>query len=132
MGFDHARGERRTFRIDRIVSEIDVLDGRTFERPDGFDPRDAMPTDPKQIGAGEGAPDARVRIESTRAIAAVAELGEQRVAARHDDGSVEVDVPCGNLAAFRSWLLGFLEHAEVLSPPDVREHVVGWLEAAGR
>jgi predicted DNA-binding transcriptional regulator YafY len=52
--------------------------------------------------------------------------------ARHADGSVEVDVPCGNLAAFRSWLIGFLEHAEVLSPPDVREHVIEWLEAAGR
>jgi len=132
VGFDHARGERRTFRIDRVASEIEVLDGRTFERPEGFDPRDAMPTDPKLIGANDTAPDARVRIESARAAAAVAELGEHRVAARHDDGSVDVDVPCGNLAAFRSWLLGFLEHAEVLSPPDVREHVIEWLEAAGR
>jgi predicted DNA-binding transcriptional regulator YafY len=132
VGFDHARGERRTFRIDRIASDIEVLDGRTFERPEGFDPRDAMPSDPKLIGAGESGADARVRIEAARAGAAVAELGEHRVVARDADGSVEVDVPCGNLPAFRSWLLGFLEHAEVLSPPDVRAHVIEWLEAAGR
>ncbi len=131
VGFDHARGERRTFRIDRIASEIEVLDGTTFERPEGFDPRDAMPSDPKLIGATESAPDARVRIDAVRAPDAIGELGEHRVAVRHDDGSVDVDVPCANLPAFRSWLLGFVEYAEVLSPPDVRDHVVEWLAGVG-
>jgi proteasome accessory factor B len=41
-------------------------------------------------------------------------------------------VPCANLPAFRSWLLGFSEHAEVIAPEDVRAHVVEWLEAVGR
>jgi proteasome accessory factor B len=129
VGFDHARGERRTYRIDRIDGRVDALGGRTFERPAGFDPRDALPADPKRIGAGPDARDARVRIDAPRAAAAIADLGHDRVAAHHADGSVEVDVPCANLPAFRSWLLGFLEHAEVLAPHDVRAHVVEWLEA---
>jgi hypothetical protein len=38
-----------------------------------------------------------------------------------------VEVPCANLPAFRSWVLGFVEHAEVLGPPDVRNDVIAWL-----
>jgi predicted DNA-binding transcriptional regulator YafY len=30
---------------------------------------------------------------------------------------------------FRSFLLTFLEHAEVLGPPELRDDVVTWLEA---
>jgi hypothetical protein len=42
-----------------------------------------------------------------------------------------VSVPCANLPAFRSWVLGFDDHAEVLAPPHVRADVVAWLEAIG-
>ena len=40
IGFDHGRGERRTFRIDRILGDVTAIAGRTFDRPAGFDPRD--------------------------------------------------------------------------------------------
>jgi proteasome accessory factor B len=62
----------------------------------------------------------------------VRDLAEERVLWRGDDGAVEVEVPCANLPAFRSWLLGFSDHAEVIAPEDVRAHVVEWLEAVGR
>ena len=45
------------------------------------------------------------------------------------EGGVEFDVPCANAPAFRSWVLGLLEHAEVLAPPEVRASVVAWLRA---
>jgi proteasome accessory factor B len=48
---------------------------------------------------------------------------------RHDDGSIDVSVPCANLPAFRSWVLGYLDQAEVFDPPEVRQMVVEWLEA---
>jgi predicted DNA-binding transcriptional regulator YafY len=128
IGFDHERADRRTYRIDRIESVVEVVAGSSFERPAGFDPRAAFPDDPKAIGADARTPDARVRIDAVRAGAAVRELGDERVAVRHDDGAVDVDVPCANVAAFRSWVLGYLDHAEVLAPPEVREHVISWLE----
>jgi hypothetical protein len=34
-----------------------------------------------------------------------------------------------NLAAFRSFVLGALEHAEILAPASVRDDAVAWLEA---
>ena len=132
IGFDHGRSEQRTYRIDRIEGGVESIPGSTFERPAGYDPRAAFPEDPKLIGATGTVPEARVRIDRERAAAAVRDLAEDRVLWRGEDGAVEVEVPCANLPAFRSWLLGFVEHAEVLAPEDVRTHVVEWLEAVGR
>jgi len=128
IGYDHGRAERRTYRIDRIEGAVALLAGQSFERPEGFDPGDAFPGDPKMIGADAAVPDARVLVDSTRAAAALAEVGGDRVGVRHKDGSIEIDVPCANLPAFRSWLFGYLEHAEVIGPDDVRADVIGWLE----
>ena len=57
------------------------------------------------------------------------ELGADRVLRRGADGSIDVEVPCANLAAFRSWVLGLLDRAEVIGPPDVRAAVIAWLQA---
>lgn len=132
IGFDHSRSEQRTFRIDRIQGDVEPVEGSSFDRPADFDPRAALPDDPKMIGATEHVPLARVRIDAASAAGAVGELGDERVLARLDDGSVEVEVPCASLPAFRSWLLGFAEHAEVLAPEDVRAAVIDWLEAVPR
>lgn len=129
VGFDHGRGAKRTFRLDRIVGEIAVGAADAFVRPADFDVRAAFPADPKQIGhADHDAVEATVRIGSLRAAATIRELGDERVIARRDDGSVDVSVPASNLDAFRSWVLGLTVHAEVLEPPSVREHVIEWLE----
>jgi proteasome accessory factor B len=42
---------------------------------------------------------------------------------------VLVSVPAGNTTAFRSWVLGLLEHAVVESPPALRQQVIDWLAA---
>lgn len=133
IGYDHARGEQRTYRIDRRESDVEVLADTTFERPQGFDPAAVLFADPLQIGGDpEATPrTARVRIDAGPAPAVVAELGDERVLVRHADGSVEVSVPFVNAEAFRAWVLGLLEHAEVLEPADVRADVIAWLTAVG-
>lgn len=130
VGHDLDREAKRTFRTDRIDGPIDVGTPGSFVRPDGFDPRDAFPADPKQIGhASDDGVEATVRIGPVRAAATEQELGADRVAARHDDGSIDVLVPATNLDAFRSWVLGLVDHAVVIGPPPVRAHVVEWLQA---
>lgn len=129
VGHDHGREERRTYRIDRIQGEVAAVPGTSFERPADFDPREAFPDDPKEIGADPTRPDAVVLVDAHRATRAERELGVDRVRARHADGSIEVAVPCGNEPAFRSWLLGYVDAAEVLAPDEVRANVVAWLEA---
>ena len=135
IGHDHARNERRTFRVDRFdragegrADAVRVGAPASFDRPPSFDPRTAFPADPKQIGQGaDESIDALVRISALRAGAVERELGSDRVVERLDDASVVVTVPAGNLAAFRSWVLGLLDHAVVESPEDIRQHLIDWL-----
>lgn len=129
IGFDHGRDDRRTFRIDRIEGEVTADDGATFERPADFDPSDAFPVDPKVMGADDESAEAIVSIDAGRAGFARREIGEERVVREHPDGSVELRVACANRWAFRSWLLGYLDAAEVVTPLDLRAEVVEWLEA---
>jgi hypothetical protein len=50
---------------------------------------------------------------------------------RHPDGSVDALIPAANREAFRSWVLGLLEHAVVLGPAPVRDEIVAWLQSVG-
>jgi predicted DNA-binding transcriptional regulator YafY len=128
VGYDHERAAQRTYRIDRIDGEIEVDGEATVGRPDDFDPAVAVPGDPKLIGVTGDVSHAQVWISPRRAAAVEREVGADRVATRSDDGSIVVEVPCANLPAFRSWVLGFLTDAEVLGPPEVRADLIGWLE----
>jgi len=62
-------------------------------------------------------------------ITAPSELEAERIVTHHPDGAVDIEVPCANVPAFRSWVLGLLDHAVVLSPPDVQRAVVDWLRS---
>lgn len=128
IGHDHEHAEQRTYRVDRITGAVGAEGSDSFERPAGFDLREAFPTDPKRLGQ-EAAHDAiaTVRVDGDRAGAVERELGSARVRERLAGGPIEFEVPCANVPAFRSWVLGLLEHAEVLGPPSVRDDVVGWL-----
>lgn len=131
VGHDHDRNEKRTFRVDRFDGGVDAIEvGPTgaFARPGSFDPGDAFPADPKQIGhaPGDGVL-AIVWIDATRANAIEREVGSARVIERHADGSINVEVPASHLDAFRSWLIGLLDHAAVVSPPEIRDQIIGWL-----
>ena len=48
---------------------------------------------------------------------------------RNPDGSVVFRLAVTNREAFRSFVLGLLDHAEVLAPPELRADMVGWLSA---
>ncbi|MEZ5295241.1 MAG: WYL domain-containing protein [Ilumatobacteraceae bacterium] len=117
VGFDHGRGARRTYRIDRIVGDVVAGEPVTVAAPADFDPLDAVPDDPKLIGAEGDVTEATVLIDERRSAAVVRELGDDRLVERRTDGSVVVRVPCANLDAFRSWVLGFVDLAEVLGRP---------------
>lgn len=125
IGHDMGHDEVRTYRVDRIEGSVDKGAGAEFDRPDHFDPRAVFPADPKELG--DGSRTAVVRIGSTRATFAIREVGEESILRRLPDGAVEIEVPCSNLDAFRSWLFGWGVHAEVVSPADVRNELIDWL-----
>ncbi|MBW3611776.1 MAG: WYL domain-containing protein [Actinomycetota bacterium] len=122
-GYDHDRGAARQFRLDRLEGDVALGEPDSFERP-AEHANEALP--PWQMG-DEAPLEARVRIDADLAGWGVDHLGPEAVRARHPDGSVEVVLTVTNRDAFRSFVLGFLDHAEVLGPPELRHDLVTWL-----
>ena len=124
LGRDHDRDSERNFRLDRIDSDI-VAD----ERATAFDtpPVTSMPAAPWQMG-DEDPVRARLLVDADHAGWAVGQVGTDAVESRRDDGSVVLGVTVTNRSAFRSFVLGFLDHAEVLDPPELRDDLISWLE----
>jgi proteasome accessory factor B len=44
-----------------------------------------------------------------------------------DDGSILVRLAVTHRPGFRSWVLGMLDHAEVVGPDELRDDLAGWL-----
>src|SRR5207244_164271 len=116
------------FRVDRIDGTPELGRAGAFEPPTDFDPATALRDDP--LTFGEAKPiSARVLVDAARAAWVLDELGPQALVDRRPDGSVVVELSVVNREAFRTFVLGLLEHAEVLSPPELRADLVGWLRA---
>lgn len=120
-----AGGDLRSYRLDRIQSEVVAgEDAGAFELGAQSD---GAPV-PWQLGGDEPVT-AQLLVDADQAGWAVGQLGEELVTERRSDGSLLLAVPVTNRDAFRSFVLGFLDHAEVLAPPDLRNEMVAWLEA---
>lgn len=125
-GFDHTRADERLYRLDRFESGVERLDGPRFERPSTAVA--GGPLEPWQLGE-EAEVAARVLVDGAQAPWIVQHLGRGAVAEERADGSVVVTMNVTNRDNFRSFVLTFLDHAEVLAPPELRAEVVAWLEA---
>jgi proteasome accessory factor B len=124
LGRDHGRNDERNFRLDRVDSEI-ALD----ESAPPFEAAQvtSAPAVPWQMGDEEPVR-ARLHVDADHAGWAVGQVGSDAVELRGDDGSVVLGVTVTNRSAFRSFVFGFLDHAEVLDPPELRYDLIAWLE----
>ena len=55
--------------------------------------------------------------------------GDEAVFGTGPDGTTYFRLPVTNRRAFRSFVLGLLDHAEVVGPPEVRDEIVEWLRS---
>jgi proteasome accessory factor B len=129
VGFDRDRGEARTFRVDRIDGVPSLGAAGSARVPEAFDVDGAFSRDPWQFGTGE-AVEVHVRVDGAEAGRVVAELGDQSVVSRSDDGAVVVRLSVTDVGALVLWVLDLLDHAEVVAPAEVRAAVVERLEAS--
>lgn len=126
-GNDHDRGEERNFRLDRIDDDVVRVDGASWQEAPASEPS-GRTLQAWEMGEDE-ALSVRLLVDAGRAEVAGRQLGAASSAEVQSDGSVIFEVPVVNLDAFRSFVLGFLEHAEILDPPEVRNDLIEWLEA---
>jgi len=127
QGHDHGAGEARSFRLDRLEGDLEVDEPGSAEVR--LDPA-ANPLTLDGWALGDEEPvDARVRIAAAQARVAVAHVGADVPAEWGDDGSVVLTLPVRHPEGFRSFVLGFLDDAEVLEPVALRDDLVAWLRA---
>ncbi|MFT7600609.1 MAG: proteasome accessory factor B [Acidimicrobiales bacterium] len=126
-GHDHLRGGERNYRLDRVENDVELIAGTTWSH---HPPRQA---DGHTLQAWEMGDDeitiVRLLVDADRVDVAARQLPADVGREQRADGSVVFDVPVVNREAFRSFVLGFLDSAEVLEPSEVRADVVGWLTA---
>ena len=124
-GLDHARGEERLFRLDRVEGDLAPTGSPGgFARPSMAQ---AAPPPPWRMGEEEEKL-ARLWVDGEQATWARQALGPGSVREERADGSVVFEVAITNTSAFRSFVLGYLDHAEVLGPPELRADLVEWLQ----
>jgi predicted DNA-binding transcriptional regulator YafY len=124
-GRDSDKGEARSFRLDRMSAPLSVGPAAAFERPTteaGPQPR------PWEMG-DEDAVDAQLLVEADQAAWITAEFGEDSIIDTRADGAVVLSMRVTNRAAFRTFVLGLLDRAEVLGPPPLRADMVAWLKS---
>jgi proteasome accessory factor B len=122
--FDHLRGDSRTFRLDRIQGVVEpVGQPGAFRRPEGGV---AGPAPAWQLG-DEDEVTATLLVDGPQADWATAQVGEEAVIERRPDGSVVLALAVTNRDGFRSFVLGFLDHAEILDPAELRDDMVAYL-----
>jgi proteasome accessory factor B len=120
---EHDSKEPRSYRLDRIQSDVRVGPPNGFERRP-LTGRGMLP--PWEMG-GETPVAALIRVDGEQAPFACDIVGRDHVAVQHEDGSVDLLLTVSNRDAFRSFVLDFLDHAEVVSPPELRDDMVRWL-----
>jgi predicted DNA-binding transcriptional regulator YafY len=125
-GYDHGRGDERVFRLDRIAGDVEAGAPRSFEPPAVAIP--GARAEPWQLGEGEPLL-AQVLVEAEQAPIAIGIVGPDAVTEHRPDGSIVVELPVSNSEGFRTFVLGFLDHAEVLGPTELRADLVDWLHA---
>jgi len=122
VGFDHARNDQRSFRVDRIEGSVAAGAPSSSSPPDDVDLSALLGDEPWKFGKDD-AVTARLLLDESVASG----VDESRIVEVRGDGSVVAEMEVTNREAFRSLVMGFLDRAEVLGPPDLRAETVAWL-----
>ena len=126
QGHDVDVGESRSFRLDRVDGEMETGEPGSVEVE--VDPSEhRLRLDGWALGDDEPVR-ARVRVRPPQAALATRSVGEDVEVERLEDGSVILSLDVRRRDGFFSFVFGFLDDAEVLDPPELRDELAGWLE----
>jgi predicted DNA-binding transcriptional regulator YafY len=124
-GFDHRRGAARWYRVGRIEGTV-TADAPGSAQPPATPAAD-LTLDPWALPGDHPPVTAEVWFDPVAATG-VRDLPGIEVVSDGPDGLV-VRLAVHHRDGFRSWLLTFLDRAEVRGPADLRSWLVQWLEA---
>lgn len=125
QGHDHGAGDLRSFRLDRIEGVLVAGDEDSAVHTE-IPPERDIRLDAWALGDDEPI-DALVRVDRKQAGRAARLVGDDVVREWQDDGGVLLHLPVRRIDGLRSFVLGFLDDAEVLGPRGLRDDMEAWL-----
>lgn len=129
-GFDAGKQHERLFRVDRIDGEVTLGEDNTATPvPPGYDLHHALPGRGYAMYPSDDVETVLVDIDAGWARGAISDLGDDAVVERRDDGSIRVRLHITSREGFRSWIYGYLDHAVVVEPAEVRDDLIADLTA---
>jgi proteasome accessory factor B len=125
-GFDHHRGAVRWYRVGRIEGAVRADEPGTSDPPSTTP--EELTLDPWALPGEHPPVTAEVWFDPVAAAGVRNELGGAEVVSDDADGFV-VRLAVHHREGFRSWLLSFLDRAEVRAPDELRTLMAEWLTA---
>ena len=126
VAWDLGREAVRTFRVDRIEEAVHLEGPGSAVLPEGIDIKASLPDEPWRA-EGDDHVVTRIRVDPIEGPRVAEEVGSDRVESRADDGSVVLSLRVAGFPELRYWILGLLDHAEILDPPQFRSELTVWL-----
>ncbi len=117
-----AEGEQRAFRVDRGENFVAGAEQEMFVRPADFEIRTSIPTAPWEAGDEDIV--AEVHFDANVAWWADRQLPPSAERVPDDAGGLIARLPVANADAFIGWVIGFVDEAEILGPPELRARFV--------
>lgn len=124
VGMDRDRGEVRSFRVSRIISDPTEA-GPASPRPEGFDARSHVAGPWEHAGDDE---QALVALSERIGWWALRTIGHASVERTREDGWIEVRMPLSDGTS--SWILSLGRDAEAIEPEELRRDIITRLEEA--
>jgi proteasome accessory factor BC len=126
VAWDLDREAVRTFRVDRIDESVLLEAPGEAVVPEGIDIKASLPDEPWR-SEGDDYVVTRIRVDAIEGPRVAEEVGADRVESRQEDGSVILALHVADFPALRYWILGLLDHAEILEPLEFRSELRAWL-----
>lgn len=124
--FDVGRDDVRLYRVDRIEGTVALGRSGAYEVPATDAESTEMLAEGWQLGID---PPVRCRllVDASHVPMALGHLDDGDVVETRGDGAIVVELVVSNREAFRGLVLTYLDHAEILDPPELRDDLVDWL-----
>jgi predicted DNA-binding transcriptional regulator YafY len=128
VGFDRGADDMRVYRADRIDDEIETGAADTFAVPVDFRADSYLEDRPWDYGEGRPT-DVVVQVDPGYEVGFCQAVGPEAKVEPGEDGTTRVTIRAVEIRAVVNFVLGFLDHVQIVEPPEAREAVVAALDA---
>ena len=128
VGFDRGTDDMRVYRADRIDGDIDTGDPKAFTVPNDFRADSYLEDRPWDYGEGRPT-EVHIRVDAGFEAAFLQAVGPNATATPEPGGGTLVRFRAIEIGAVVNFALGFLDHVEIVEPPEARAAIIAALEA---